>query len=186
MLTDKAPYFVTISIAALGWAITHMVDRLLNTPMIKYSEQKISSNGEETLFLTFKNITRDKTFKKLQIILTAPSDGVIKSGAVIPVQPAWEGDQPYQVAGRTFEFTFPEFQPGWEIEISANYTGSAQPSLRLSSPEQTVYAIRPSLKSWLVENDVEVLTGLAAVGALVLIWIIVLQRKPKSEPRRYD
>jgi hypothetical protein len=185
MLTDKAPYVVTILIAALAWAITHMADRLLSSPMIKYSEQKISSNGEQTLFLTFKNITRDKTFKKLQIILTAATDGVITSGAIIPAQPAWEGDQPYQVAGRTFEFTFPEFQPGWEIEISANYTGSAQPTLRLSSPEQTVYAIRPSLKTLVVEYDVELLTGLAAVGGFLLLWIIFLQRNRKSEPR-YD
>jgi hypothetical protein len=85
MLTDKAPYIVTIVIAALAWALTHMADRLLSTPMIKYTTQEISSNNSKTIFLTFKNITRDKTFKGLQILLTAPSDGVITGGAVIPV-----------------------------------------------------------------------------------------------------
>jgi hypothetical protein len=130
MLSDKAPYIVTIVIAALAWALTHMADRLLSTPMIKYTIQEISSETGKAVFLTFKNITRDKTFKGLQILLTASSDGLITSGAVIPVQPASEGTQPNQVAGRTFEFTFPEFQPGWQIEISSRlyWFGFAKPA----------------------------------------------------------
>jgi hypothetical protein len=156
MLTDKAPYAVTIVMAALTWAVTHLADRLLSTPMVKYSVQRLSTKDGQTLYLTFKNVTRDKTFKQLQLVLTAPSNGVIISGAVIPVEPASEGDRPYRVAGRTFEFTFPEFQPGWQIELSVNYTGSAQPSLRLSSPEQTVYALTPSIETVIVEYDVEI------------------------------
>jgi hypothetical protein len=191
MLTDKAPYLVTLVIGALAWALTHAVDRLLSTPMVKYSVQQISSNENKTVYLTFKNITRDKTFKKLHLILTAPSDGVIAAGAVIPVQPASEGDQPYQVEGRTFEFTFPEFQPGWQIEISVDYTGSSQPSLRLSSPDQTVYAIAPSIQSILVEYDIEILMALAVLAAvwalaLLIIWMATLRRKSKSEAFRYD
>jgi hypothetical protein len=185
MLTDKAPYIVTIVIAGIAWTITHMADRLLSTPMVKYTIEQISSKNGQTAFLTFKNITRDKTFKQLQVILAASSDGVITAGAVIPVQPASEGDQPYQVAGRTFVFTFPEIQPGWQIEISADYTGSALPSLRMSSPEQTIYAITPSLKSLVVEYDIEILTILALSWTitLVLIWIFALLRKPEA---RYD
>src|SRR5690348_970568 len=97
MLTDKAPYILTIVVAGLAWAATHLADRLLSSPMVKYSVQRIADKGNQTLYLTFKNITRDKTFKQLQLVLTAPSDGVITTGAVIPVQPASEGDQPYRV-----------------------------------------------------------------------------------------
>jgi hypothetical protein len=185
MLNDKAPYIVTIFVGALAWALTHMADRLLSTPMVKYTIQEISSNSGKTVFLTFKNITRDKTFKGLQILLTASSDGVITAGAVIPVQPASEGAQPYQVAGRTFDFTFPEFQPGWQIEISADYTGSAVPSLRMSAPEQTIYAVVPSLKSFLVEYDIESVLALVFCWtvALVLIWVFARLRKPEA---RYD
>lgn len=185
MLTDKAPYIVTIVVAALAWALTHMADRLLSTPMVKYTIQELSSNTGKTVFLTFKNITRDKAFKGLQILLTASSDGLITTGSVIPVQPASEGAQPYQVAGRTFEFTFPEFQPGWQIEISADYTGSARPSLRMSSPEQTIYAVVPSLKSFLVEYDIEILLLLALSWtiALLLIWTIA---RPRKSEARYD
>jgi hypothetical protein len=185
MLTDKAPYIVTIVIGALAWALTHMADRLLSTPMVKYTIQEISSSSGKTVFLTFKNITRDRTFKGLQIVLTASSDGVITAGAVIPVQPASEGAQPYQVAGRTFDFTFSEFQPGWQIEISADYTGSAVPSLRMSDPDQTIYAVAPSLKSFLVEYDIEILLALALIWtfALLLIWTFARPKKPEV---RYD
>jgi hypothetical protein len=103
----------------------------------------------------------------------------------IPVQPASEGTQPFQVAGRTFEFTFPEFQPGWQIEISADYTGSVLPSLRMSSPDQTVYAVLPSVESRIVEYDIEILAVLALVWAIALfaIWIFAQCRKREV---RYD
>jgi hypothetical protein len=185
MLAEKAPYAITIVMAALTWAATHLADRLLSTPMVKYSVQRLATKDGQTLYLTFKNITRDKTFKQLQLILTAPSNGVIISGAVIPVQPASEGDQPYKVEGRTFEFVFPEFQPGWQIELSVNYTGSAQPSLRLSSPDQTIYAVTPSIETAIVEYDIEILAGLATIWivALLLIWLYVATRTPAV---RYD
>ncbi|UPK02016.1 hypothetical protein [Bradyrhizobium sp. 170] len=185
MLSDKAPYIVTIVVAGLTWAATHLADRLLSTPIVKYSVQRIATKDSQTIYLTFKNITRDKTFKQLQLILTAPSDGVITTGAVIPVQPASEGDQPYQVAGRTFAFTFPEFQPGWQIEISADYTGSKEPSLRLSSPDQTVYAIKPSIETIIVEYHIQILAALAIfwIVALLVIWVIAARRKPVV---RYD
>jgi hypothetical protein len=185
MLTDKAPYILTIVVAGLAWAATHLADRLLSSPMVKYSIQRIADKGNQTLYLTFKNITRDKTFKQLQLVLTAPSDGVITTGAVIPVQPASEGDQPYQVAGRTFAFTFPEFQPGWQIELSVGYTGSAEPSLRLSSPDQVIYAVKPNIETFFVECDIQILAFLAIFWgcALLIIWIYAATRKPAV---RYD
>jgi hypothetical protein len=168
MFSDKAPYIVTILMAALTWALTHVADRLLATPMLQYEVQDLSSQGRQTQYLTFKNITRDKTFRGVHLVLTAPADGLFTQGAVIPVQPASEGDKPYQLVGRTFEFTFPELQPGWKVEISVDYTGSGRPSIRLSSSDQTIYAVKPSLETWLVEYDLEVLLGLA------VLWIVLL------------
>jgi hypothetical protein len=176
MFFDKAPYIVTILMAALTWSLTHIADRLLATPMIRYEVQNLSTQGRQAQYLTFKNITRDKTFRGLRLVLTAAADGQFTQGAVIPFQPASEGDRPYQLAGRTFEFTFPEFQPGWKIEISVGYTGSAPPTLRLSSADQTIYAVVPSLETLLVEYDLEVLIGLAVIWiiALVVIWLFWL------------
>ena len=174
MFSEKAPYVVTIMMAGLAWALTHLADRLLETPMIKYSIEMV---GESTEYLKFKNITRSKTFRNLKIILTASADGRIISGAVIPVQPAFEGDQPYQVAGRTFEYSFPEFQPGWQIELSVEYAGSSKPSLRLTAPEQIIYAITPSAESYIVENDIYILGCFAISWVVLLLIAIFFERK---------
>jgi hypothetical protein len=176
MFSDKAPYIVTILLAALTWSLTHFADRLLATPMLRYEIQDLSSQDRKTQFLTFKNITRDKTFRDVHLILAAPADGLFTEGAIIPIQPAWEGDQPYQMAGRTFEFTFPEIQPGWTIEVSVGYTGSSPPTIRLSSTKQTIYAVTPSAETFLVEHELGILIGLAVTWAVVLgiVWLFAL------------
>jgi hypothetical protein len=184
MFSDKAPYVVTILMAALTWSLTHVADRLLATPMLQYEVQDLSSQGRQTQYLTFKNITRDKTFRGVRLVMTAPADGLFTQGAVIPVQPASEGDRPYQMVGRTFEFTFPELQPGWKVEISVDYTGSAPPTIRLSSSEQTIYAVKPSVETWLVEYELYILIGFAAIWVflLVLIWLL----SPRKRAVCYD
>ena len=180
MFSDKAPYIVTVLMAGLAWALTHFVDRLLTTPMLRYEVQNFSSPSGQTQYLTFHNITRDKTFRKVRLTLTAPDDGVFTGAVVIPIQPASEGDTPYQMAGRTFEFTFPELQPGWRVEISSTYTGSSPPSLRLSSPDQTIYTVTSSFQTLLVQHELEALLLLAALWAVILFIVWILSGRGKA------
>jgi hypothetical protein len=134
--------------------------------------------------LTFKNITRDKRFRDVRMVLTASADGLFTEGSVIPAQPASEGDKPYQMVGRTFEFTFPALQPGWKIEIFVEYTGSSPPSIRLSSSDQTIYAVTPSVETFLVEHEIGVLIGLALTWMILLglVWLF----SPKHKAVAYD
>jgi hypothetical protein len=55
----------------------------------------------------------------------------------------------------------------------------------MSSAEQTIYAVTPSLKSFVVEYDIEILLALTFIwtAALVLIWTFARQKKPEL---RYD
>jgi hypothetical protein len=183
MFPDKAPYIITILMAALTWSLTHIVDRLLATPMLRYEVRNQSTQGRQTQYWTFRNITRDKTFRDVRLLLTASADGLFTEGAVIPVQPASEGDKPHQMAGRTFEFTFPELQPGWKIEIFVSYTGTAPPSIRLSSTNQTIYAVMPSVETFLVEHELGILLLLVGVWTFaILVWVFY----PRAKAVAYD
>jgi hypothetical protein len=55
----------------------------------------------------------------------------------------------------------------------------------MSSPDQTVYAVLPSVESRIVEYNIEILAVLALVWAIALfaIWIFALRRKREV---RYD
>jgi hypothetical protein len=125
MFSDKAPYILTIVVAGLAWTLTHIVDRLLATPLLSYQIQQLDRDGKKSFYLTLKNITREKTFRALRVIITAAPDSVLTDPAIIPVQPASEGDQPFALNERTFDFTFPEIEPGWQFEIPQALKGTS-------------------------------------------------------------
>jgi len=133
MFAEKAPYIVTLIVAGLAWTITHVVDRLLATPLLTYHSQITESSGKKSLYLTLKNIARDKTFRNVRLILTAASGDLLTDAAVIPIQPAWEGEEPGTLAGRTFDYKFSEMQPGSQFEVSVTFGGSDPPTLRMST-----------------------------------------------------
>jgi hypothetical protein len=168
--TDKAPYAVTLVVAALAWTITHIVDRLLATPIVTYERQIIENSGKKSVYLTLKNITRDRTFRDVHLILTASPGGSITETAVIPIQPAFEGNQAGTTVGRTFDYTFPEMQPGSQLEISATFTGRDQPTLRMSA-QGTIAFVRPSWETCIVENELPILAWLVGIGIGALIII---------------
>jgi hypothetical protein len=168
MFADKAPYIVTIIVAGLAWALTHVVDRLLGTPLLTYQTQITESSGKKSLYVTLKNITRDKTFRNVRVILTAATGDLITNAAVIPIQPAWEGDEPGTREGRTFDFKFSEMQPGSQFEISVTFGGIDQPTLRMST-DDTINFVRPSWETWIVENEISLLACLVVLGIIALL-----------------
>jgi hypothetical protein len=157
MFLDKAPYIITIILAGLAWTVTHLADRLLGTPLLTY-ESRILRNGN------------DQT-----------SDGVIIEGTVIPIQPAWEGDTPPIVAGRTFDYTFPEIQPGSQFEVPVTFRGSGELTPRISA-EGIVDVRQPSWETFVVEYEILILIAIIAIGVLIfLICAVVAGRRSTGE-----
>jgi hypothetical protein len=183
MFGEKAPYIVTLIVAGLAWTITHIVDRLLTTPLLTYQSQIIENGGKKSLYLTLKNVTREKTFRNVRMILTAAHGDLITDAAVIPIQPAWEGDQPGTLSGRTFDYTFLEMQPGSQFEVSLTFGGSDQPTVRLST-DGTISFVHPSWETWLVENEIYVLAWVLGVGIILLLVTTVLASRDR--PRGHE
>ena len=185
MFTDKAPYIVTLIVAGLAWTLTHIVDRLLATPLLTYQQQIIENGGKKSLYLTLRNITRDKTFRNVRLIVTATPGGTIIDASVIPIQPAWEGDQPGTMAGRTFAYTFSEMQPDSQYEVSVTYGGSDPPTLRMAS-DGTISFVHRSWETWVVENEISLLAYLLGFGIISLLVATIVgscvtTREPNDE-----
>jgi hypothetical protein len=177
MFSEKAPYIVTLIIAGLAWTITHIVDRLLATPMLTYQIQELAENGKRSVYITLNNIERDRAFRDVRLTLTAAPGDSLSNPVIIPVEPASEGDQPGMQAGRTFDFKFPEIQPGGRFEISASYKGPTRPSLRISLANGSIYAVQPSTETFLVEHEIEVLTGLVVVWLITLVGVSIFHNR---------
>ncbi len=184
MFSEKAPFIVTLVIAGMAWTLSHIVDPLLATPMLLYRIQVVNDGGKKSIYVTLKNITRDKTFRDVRVVITAALGDTLANHNVIAVQPAWEGDQPGVREGRTFDFTFPEIQPNGQFEMTASYRTATRPSLRISDPSGTVDAITPCVETFLVEHEMALFSG------LLIFWIILLAGiywfRPRTTEVGYD
>jgi hypothetical protein len=180
MFSEKAPYVVTVILAVLGWSVTHVVDRVTGNPILEYRVESESAGREA---VTIQNVTRDHTFRNLTLVFTADIAGSITSVSVIPFEPAFEGDEPWLIHGRTAQFTFPQLQPGWKFQIKLGYTGTQRPRLRFELREGTLRATEWSLETFFLANEVCILLLILVAWVLFLLGAFLYLR-PKQVAER--
>jgi len=169
MPSDSTPFIVTLAVAVLGWTLSHIVDRIENSPTLKYSIGHQVFQGNSIFSLTIKNITADKKFKKFTVVLAAPEGSAFKDAQTIPTRPAFEGDSPWRLAGRTAQFTIPAIEPDGEFKLTGEYTGTKRGAVWfIPDDSDSVKAVEPSFETFLAENESNVLYG------LVVVWLVVL------------
>lgn len=178
-LSDKVPYIVTILVGALAWSVTHVVDRLNNTPLLKYDMLIKQSGGSPSLIITLQNVTNNKVFKNLSIVASTSENGAIKSIGIRPTEPAFEGDSPYTISTnrRTAQITLPVIQPGWLFEVTIKYTGANRPRLRIDTSNDIVMLTMPGIKTFLVAYEFEVILGFIVLWLVFLAIIFIASRK---------
>jgi hypothetical protein len=167
MSAEKVPLIITVLLGAIGWLTAHIVDRIEGSPVIKYSIEYETGKGGPAVSLSLKNITHNVVFKNITIVLVAPEGGTFTDAAIFPTEPAFEGDGPWKLSGRTAQFTIPFMQPDWQFRVYASYSGDGRPTLRLDVSDSTVRATRPSLDTLLVEHENEIFYWLLATWSVV-------------------
>jgi hypothetical protein len=151
---DKAPFFVTLAVAIAGWSATYVVGRITNSPTLEYQvSQPVASpmgraSDAKTQTIRLTNLTRSSTFKNLTVVLVAQGGTLILSEAteIIPLAPAFEGNEPWRHQGGMARYTIPKMHPGWTFIISVKYFGDKSPALRFES-EDTIYSTSARPKS---------------------------------------
>ena len=189
MSSDKAPFFVTLVLAIIGWAVAHIVDRVVTAPTIEFRTSTLHQDGQKILGVTLTNLTADKTFRGLRLVLVSPPGGTIQLMEVFPVEPAFEGDEPATVESNSVRssasFRFAEIQPEGSLEARASYRGQ-MPRIRITLDSGTARLVRPSIETWLARHEFGVFCGLVLLGVLLLgatgIWRIVRRATEAHEP----
>lgn len=181
-MAESAPYLVTITVAAIAWAFTHTVDRLTDTPFLKYTIEEVRSGDKYSTYIVISNITRNKTFKKINLLATTSIKDVVTGGSIIPRSPAFEGDNPPTIAERTFAFTFPQIEPGWQFEVSIIHNTSDPATLRLSTDgDQTFLATTRTMETFLLEYEIPILMIFIVLAAAAL-GLSLRSRRPDQSP----
>jgi hypothetical protein len=181
---EKVPYLVTIFFASLGWVVTYSVERMDKSPTIMFRTTQQDSGGQKTINVRIENITRDKVFTNLQFacVLERDGDKFIRPW-IAPVPPATEGQVAPTVAGHSLTFNVAQLQPGWQLDLGAEYDGSGKPSFRLENSSDTVRLVTPSVETFVVLHEFVAMA--TVLGLYLLIILLVMFSKQRSAAGGY-
>ncbi len=176
--SSAPPFLLTVLVGAFAWWITHTVDRLASQPIVKYAIAEAPSQCESvgactSVVLEIENLSRTKfsnvTFE-LQV-RKQPGQFVGKVTSVaVPPASITNVTEP---VNNSITIRFDEFHPGFEGHVSAQYAADDGIVLLLSSSDQAMRLVRPSITTFFLENEFWVLLGaltaLLAISASVLV-----------------
>jgi hypothetical protein len=72
LASDKAPYIVTLFVAAVAWTSVRTADRLSGTPFVEYRITDQRSDAGRTLEIRVRNITQSAMFPCFQLMVASP------------------------------------------------------------------------------------------------------------------
>lgn len=175
MDTGKAPFLVTIALAVIGWAAIHVEDRVVNSPTIEFYPRTEIRYHQSILVIRLTNLTDNVTFSGLLLELFPPKGTTIGPLRVVPVEPAYQGSEPaINDDGKSARVQFAEIQPGGVFYAYASYKGLRRPYIEIELPNGTARITTPSPETWIAQNEVKILMGLAAFGVLfILVYYLV-------------
>ena len=180
MATDNStPLIVTILLAIAAWGFTHAVDRFLQQPMIKLSENIVSDTQKSDIKLTFKNITPNINFADLHIvILGSTQENKFTKPKLSIVGIGWQPNSTLNAAMDGIDLKLEHFHPGWEFELSTTMTGEGTPRIQLKKSLVATTLQKSGIKTCMVENEILITTCLGAITfAYIVFWVFVIRKK---------
>jgi hypothetical protein len=169
---------VTLFLAALGWYITHAVDRARQLPLVEALiavSDTDAAKGEHRATLEIENLS-DKLFQNLslQIIFSGGPGVIIKPVETVAFAPAVPMKDEPLVVNNGMSFTLPWLQPENRLKLVFTYRGGGTPQLVVAGSSVAIMVVKPSLRTFFVRYELEMLFGLILAFAVVTTASIAL------------
>lgn len=207
LASEKAPYIVTLFVAAVAWTSVRTAERLSGTPFVEYRIDDQRTDKGRSLEFRLRNITQSAMFPCFQLMVV-PAD--VQS---LELQPSEQWDQiirgtvlvlgTYQRAVRDeavieIENLFPGGDFAVRIPVkgtgdprllatscAATQSSSPAPSAETSKPKPAAAPPAPpilvprSARTFFVEWEMAILwAALASWGILMLVVLLAKPRRP--------
>lgn len=192
---EKAPYMLTIFIAAAGWTIVRTTDRLTGLPLAEYRVSEEGATDPHRMAIRLRNITSAVKFGCFNLTVASATNSSLRFDVTKPHSILIRGGVLAKVAKQSLDadvalFKVQDFAPGADVELSWIVVGVDEPRLLISScsadrkgdstnakdsraGDSEPILIRRSIKSMLVEYEMYVLwCGLAVWLALLLVTFL--------------
>jgi len=182
--TDKAPYVVTLLVAALAWTVNRSVTVLTESPTIAYKVDH-KPHDDRAVICHIRNVSRTRQFRELQFLLTTDSSAetlekarfVDQSAHILAVSPAFSLATASITTGRDMAtFDVPLLQPGWALDLEATLEqrmpiGVQQRFVENAKDQEAVRMVSMGIETWIVEHETNTLFILIGVWLLgLVIW----------------
>lgn len=171
---EKMPYFLVILFAILTYALTHIVDRLSNIPLVRYRVERTKSKRGWKFTYHIKNITADKNFKNIDfLVLPAIENDTIsffRPWVYAPTRLTSPGEAPVQTSEKA-SFHLDNLQPSATLDLLVEKSKPQIIELKVSS-ESTLVLSTQTYKTFLLENEVFILIILTFISLGLIIFYI--------------
>jgi hypothetical protein len=194
-LNDKLPWFFSLILAVIGWTITHIVDRVNETPALEYKISNEISSNFNNVEIEITNITRSTAFQNIIIVLQDVGDIRNYCGyeakkideefcpKITPVQPAEDGKEAPSVDERSVSFNIPRIMPGSVYRIKSPYVKTETPKIRISSNISTIKMTSRNIETVFAKNEIDIL--LILLSSWIIILSLILNRRYLSKIKKY-
>ncbi len=155
---------------AVGWLVTHTVDRVVSVPTVQY-ELDTSRHADGQIVVTVQNLSRDQRFTELAFILRLPTDssGKFTTATVEPIPPAYVSrGSPPSAKGSSASYEKIGLHPETSIKLKAHYNGKTVPTFHIDQSGEAVRLLEKGLLTGAIRNEIEILSG------LFLIWCVIV------------
>lgn len=184
LMSDKTPLAISILIAAIGWSISHFVDRIENSPTIEYNlvVEKIDVNKTK-LTVELHNLSLNKSFESSTFLIRRldPADDSFRflqnqQAIVIPHAPAWVGQElTATTSPEAAQFQIKLFPPEGQVDLVAYCTGSCERVVFQGRPaEGTVMRlVERNFETFLVRHELLLFVSLLGVMIVMLVALFL-------------
>jgi hypothetical protein len=180
---DKFPYLLAALFGILTWATTHIADRLINSPIIKYKteEKKVGSHVEVVYHI--KNVSKDKAFEKIDFFLEAENPDTIYclERELFPPIKVNSTIDTYGTSENTANAHIDRFQPNEYFDMKISKKLEKIIDLRISSTS-TVILEEENIETFILEYESEILLAIIVISILSITIYAIIFNKVSSTP----
>jgi len=172
----SAPYLVSLLLAAAGWAVTHVVDRTLASPIIEYRTLiRPGANDDQQFRVSLSNLS-SQAFANTTFEIQGSKNATLLSACDPPWEerePAWVSETSPEMGNNAIKYNLSQLHPGWEVTLCAKFKGSGSPNFILKSTKdgRPLKLERCSIETYFVRHETGILLSLAV---LWILWSLVL------------
>jgi hypothetical protein len=178
-MQDRLGVLTTVVLAALGWLLTHYVDRLTASPTLEYSIASHEEGPRHRHLFRLRNVNRLTSYGPLKLTFQAPTGGIV-AYSLTPIEPTSEGDEFPRVSRDSAEFTIPKLMPNGAIKVALVTRDGVRPVLSVESATD-IRLTRSGFETWLVRHELTVMGALIAIWLVALGFILIVKKPGKSE-----